>query len=101
MGMGAQVLRRARARRHTTQARDSSAAVRFQVADVHKALLSITRAADAGFECHLGARGGCLLDTYTGERVPIARKGNLYVMKAWVKEDQTGAKPAQGFGRQG
>ena len=24
-----------------------------QVADVHKALLSITRAADAGYECHL------------------------------------------------
>ena len=36
-----------------------------------------------------------------GKRVPIARKGNLYVMKAWVKEDQAGAKPAQGFGRQG
>ena len=75
--------------------------ITFHVADVHKALLSISRASDAGFECHLGARGGCLLDTYTGERVPIARKGNLYVMKAWVKEDQAGAKPAQGFGRQG
>ena len=73
----------------------------FQVDDVHKAVLSITRAADARFECHLGARGGCLLDIYTGERVPIARKGNLNVTKAWIKEDQAGAKPAQGFGRQG
>ena len=27
--------------------------ITFQVADVHKALLSITRAADAGYECHL------------------------------------------------
>ena len=35
----------------------------FQVAAVHKALLSITRAADAGFECHLNAKGGYLLDT--------------------------------------
>ena len=59
----------------------------FQVADVHKALLSITRIADAGYECHLGARGGRLLDVHTGETIPIARKGNLYVMKASVKND--------------
>ena len=58
----------------------------FQVADVHKALLSITRVADAGYECHLNKAGGYLLDVLTGEKVPIIRKGNLYVMKAWVKE---------------
>ena len=58
-----------------------------RVADVHKALPSITRAADAGYECHLGARGGCLLDGYTGEKIPIARKGSPYVMKAWVRGD--------------
>ena len=59
--------------------------ITFQVADVHKALLSITRAADAGYECHLGARGGCILDVYTGEKIPIARNGNHNVMKAWVR----------------
>ena len=69
--------------------------ITFQVADVHKALLSITRVADAGYECHLGKKGGFLLDIFTGERVPIMRKGNLYVMKAWVREDQPG------FSRQG
>ena len=74
--------------------------IAFQVADVHKALLSITRAADAGYECHLNAHGGYLLDTHTGEKVPIARKGNLYVMRAWVKEAPE-YKPAQGFQRQG
>ena len=68
----------------------------FQVADVHKALLSITRVADAGYECHLNKTGGYLLDTYTGERVPIHRKGNLYVMRAWVRDDE-----GPGFGRQG
>ena len=68
----------------------------FQVADVHKALLSITRVADAGYECHLNSIGGYLYDTITGERVPISRKGNLYVMKAWVKEDKPPA-----FGWQG
>ena len=68
----------------------------FQVADVHKALLSITRVADAGYECHLSKAGGYLLDIYTGEKVPITRKGNLYIMKAWVREDKASA-----FGRQG
>ena len=58
-----------------------------QVPDVHNALLIITRAADAGYECHLGARGGCMLDVYTGGKIPIARKGYLYVMKAWVRDD--------------
>ena len=47
----------------------------FQVAEVHKALLSITRAADVGYECHLNAKGGHLLDTWNWEKVLIARKG--------------------------
>ena len=32
----------------------------FQVADVHKPLLSVTRAADAGFDILLAKEGGCL-----------------------------------------
>ena len=64
----------------------------FQVADVHNTLLSITRAADAGYECHLKSHGGYLLDTHTGETVPIARKGNLYVMRAWIKQDPFGRR---------
>ena len=61
--------------------------ISFQVADVHKPLLSITRVADAGFECHLNGKGGFLLDVHTGEQIPISRRGNLYTMKAWVKDD--------------
>ena len=38
--------------------------ITFQVADVHKAFLSITRVADAGYECHLNKTGGYLLDAY-------------------------------------
>ena len=77
--------------------------ITFQAAEVHKALLSITRAADAGYECRLNAKGGYLLDTYGGERIPIARKGILYVMKAWVREDPENdpRQNQQGFARQG
>ena len=68
----------------------------FQVADVHKALMSITRVADAGYACWLDKSGGWLVDKITGEQIPIQRKGNLYVMTAWAREDK---RPT--FGRQG
>ena len=58
-----------------------------QVADVHKPLLSTTRIADAGFDCWLSQYGGVLWDNWSDDVIPIARKGNLYVMKAWVRQD--------------
>ena len=58
----------------------------FQVADIRKPLLSITKTVDMGFECILGKSGGYLLDTHLGGRIPIQRKGNLYVMKLWIKK---------------
>ena len=39
----------------------------MQVADVHKALLSLSRCADMGFESRFGSACGCLIDTTTGE----------------------------------
>ena len=59
----------------------------FQVADVHKPLLSISRCADLGFNCHLGETGGYLEDRVTGETIPLQRRDNLYVTKAWVRRD--------------
>ena len=60
----------------------------FQVADVHKPLLSITACADMGFDCYLGAKGGMLYDTVTHETIPLDRKGTLYTMRMWVRQDQ-------------
>ena len=68
-----------------TQGSNVPKRIDFQVADVHKALLSVTRAADMGFECHLGRRGGHMLDTITQEKIPIEREGNLYTMSVWVR----------------
>ena len=67
----------------------------FRCADVHKALLSVSRVADLGYECMLGKHGGQLRDIVTGDIVPLHRRGNLYVMRAWVKQDIGSA----GFGR--
>ena len=63
--------------------------ITFQVADVHKPLLSISGCADMGYDCYLGKKGGHLVDTETGEMIPLERRENLYVMRAWVRQDPT------------
>ena len=57
----------------------------MQVADVHKGLLSLSRCADMGFEGRFGRRAGALVCENTGEVIPLVRKGNLYVLRVWVK----------------
>ena len=59
----------------------------FQVADVHKPLLSISGCADMGFDCYLGDKGGQLVDRMSGESIPLERRENLYVMRAWIRQD--------------
>ena len=61
--------------------------ITFQVADVHKPLLSITACADMGFDCFLGSEGGMLRDRHTHEVISLDRKGTLYTMKMWVRQD--------------
>ena len=74
--------------------------ITFQVADVHKPLLSITACADLGYDCWLGKEGGCLYDRITGEVIPLERKGTLYTMQMWVRQDPT-VKVGQPFVGQG
>ena len=74
----------------------------FQVADIHRPLLSLSRAADQGFSSHLDAQGGYLEDGMTGERIPIQRRGNLYIMSIWIRGNRKDRPPnSSGFARQG
>ena len=54
-------------------------------ADVHKALLSLSRCADMEFESRFGRVAGALIDEETEEVIPLERKGNLYVLKCWLR----------------
>ena len=65
----------------------------FQVCDVHKPLLSVSKVNEMGYRCILEKEGGYFQDLQTNECIPLHREGNLYVLKAWVK--------ASGFPRQG
>ena len=69
--------------------------VNMQVADVHKGLLSLSRCADMGFESRFGRTMGALIDEEGREVIPLRRKGNLYVLRCWLR-----AAPAAPFGRQ-
>ena len=42
-----------------------------------------------GYDCYLGERGGKLLDRITGEVIPLERKENLYILRAWIRQDPT------------
>ena len=53
----------------------------LQVANVNKALLSLSRCADMSFESRFGRRDGALIDEESGEVISLQRKGNLHVFK--------------------
>ena len=63
--------------------------INFQVADVHRPLLSLSKAADMGFRSYLDNEGGWLEDMVSGEFIPIERKGDLYVLNIWVRGVQS------------
>ena len=73
-----------------TENLDTMKRIVFHCADVHKLLLSVSRLADQGYECTLGKLGGVLRDVDTGDMIPLHRRDNLYVMRAWIKQDDSG-----------
>lgn len=45
-------------------------------------------------ECTLGKVGGKPTDVVTGDLIPLHRRSRLYVMRAWVRQDQGFGRPA-------
>ena len=81
--------------RRWTEAATEARKINLQVADDHKALLSLSRCADMGFESRFGRRAGALIDEESGEVIPLQRKGNLYVLKCWLKAAPFGRPDAR------
>ena len=73
----------------------------IQVADVNRALLSVSKAVDGGNRVVFDHDWSYIEDRNTGERTTLVRKGGLYVIETWVKTRQDDAPPSQPFGRQG
>ena len=79
----------------------SSMMMHFQLADIHRPSLSLSRAIDQGFWSYLDWYGGYLEDTKTGQTIPIQRRGNLYVMQILVRGSVDKPPDSSGFVRQG
>ena len=71
--------------------------IKYQVADVHRPLNSISEICDAGGEngqlVVFGRGGGAILNLETGVQTPFNREDGVYTMGVWVKP--------KGFTRQG
>ncbi len=62
-----------------------------QVADVNKALLSVGRLEQAGYQVQFGGPGrSWIRDGNTGERLPLEKVGQCYMLNLWVKTGFTG-----------
>ena len=64
-----------------------------EVYKIKKPLRSVTSIAGMGYECLLGKNGGFVLGTRSGDRLPIQRRGDLCILKVWIKDS------TPGFGR--
>jgi hypothetical protein len=65
-------------------------AIKYQIADVSRALNAVTEICDAGHPDHgnhviFGRRGGMIVNLETGKTTPFQREGNIYCLDYWVK----------------
>ena len=74
----------------------------LQVAEVNRALLSVSRAVDNGNRVVFDEGWSYIEDKRTKERTTLERRGGLYVLEAWVKSrPSVPADTSSPFGRQG
>ena len=58
-----------------------------QVTSVNKALLSVGRLEEGGYDVHFGgATNSYILDKATGDRMWMEKEGTVYTLKLWVKD---------------
>ena len=85
----------------TTEETGTVRGLTMQVANVHKALMSVSKAVDAGIRVVFYTDWSYIQDKRTGERTTIQRQGNLYTLEAWVKQKSDDKPAAAPFGGQG
>jgi hypothetical protein len=59
--------------------------IKYQIADVSRALNSVTEICDAGHHVIFGRGGGSIVNIATGKETPFKREGNIYCLDYWVK----------------
>ena len=65
----------------------------IQVADVNRALLSVSKAVDGGNRVVFSKDWSDIEDMNTGERTTLSRRGGLYVLDTWVRSRPNDGRP--------
>ena len=58
----------------------------MQVADVERPLIAVSHLSEAGNDVILNKSGGKVVNLKTGKTIAVHRKGNLCVLRMWVKK---------------
>ena len=60
-------------------------AIKAQVCEVNKALMSVSRMVQAGNKVVFSRSGSYVEDEATRERIPLREQGGMYMLKLWIK----------------
>ena len=68
----------------------------FQIAEIDRPLISASALAANGNSVVFNRKGGAVIHDKTGQRTELHKRGGIYVLHMWVRDD-----PEPGFARQG
>ncbi len=61
-------------------------AIKFQVTNVDKPLIAVSKLTAAGHEVSFHEKGGTITNKANGKTTAFKRKNNVYVLQIWVKK---------------
>ena len=59
--------------------------MKYQIADVSRALNAVTEICDASRHVIFGKKGGVIINLERGRETPFEREGTIYVLSTWIK----------------
>ena len=71
--------------------------IKWQVTQVSRPLLSVSKLSEAGYDTNLGDKGGTIRNRRTGRVTKVHKRYGIYVLDLWVPNSQASLK--QGFAR--
>ena len=70
--------------------------ITIQISDIDRTLLSASELTAAGNDVNLRQGHGEIVNRKTGKVITFPRRGGVYVIQMWTKDDDTSGFPRQG-----
>ena len=75
---------------------DFDMGVVIQISDIDRTLLSVSELTAAGNEVNLRKDHGEIVNTKSGKVITFPRRGGVYVIQMWIKDDEASVFPRLG-----